>query len=324
MAEKRSELGKQINEVRQTIKKQSISDQVGEVEAAKLFKPITSGLRELTVPKAPLRRIAKKKGPVPDYGIAIDDEVPDYGLEDLFGQQILPQDEKQIVPKPPSYKDVLDEIASGEKKSIDPEYMYELDDLPPQYEEEEGPDYSIIEEDQINQTLDNLNLPNYDDIELRMTEEEMDDKKRKSYLKKIVKNAKDQWQKLTGYNSDATKKLKKGLITEADAQYRKKIISDTRKVLTDYIKNNEQKLKNIKGSGLKRRKRGKKGGQIMFFNDPTEMIKKLELIIGSMLAGNNSIELRNTGVVILDILLRNSVLNKPQYNKLYKNYFNTK
>ena len=125
---------------------------------------------------------------------------------------------------------------------IDPEYMYEPEDLPPEYEEE-GPDYSIIEEDQINQTLDNLDLPNYDDIELRMTEEEMDDKKRKSYLKKIVKNAKDQRQKLTGYNTDTIKKLKKGLITEADAQYRKKIISDTRKVLTDYIKNNEQKLK---------------------------------------------------------------------------------
>ena len=62
----------------------------------------------------------------------------------------------------------------------------------------------------------------------------------------------------------------------------------------------------------------------MFFNDPTEMMKKLELIIGSMLAGNNSIELRNTGVTILDILLRNSVLNKPQYSNLYKNYFNIK
>ena len=120
MAEKRSELGKQINEVRQAIKKQSISDQVGEVEAAKFFKPITSGLRELTAPKAPLRRLAKKKGPVPDYGIGAedDDEVPDYGLEDLFGQQIPPQHEKQIVPKPPTYKDVLDEIASGEKKKI--------------------------------------------------------------------------------------------------------------------------------------------------------------------------------------------------------------
>ena len=60
MAEKRSELGKQINEVTQAIKKQSISDQVGEVEAEKLFRPITSGLKELTAPKIPLRRLARK------------------------------------------------------------------------------------------------------------------------------------------------------------------------------------------------------------------------------------------------------------------------
>ena len=202
--------------------------------------------------------------------------------------------------------------------------MYELDDLPPQYEEEEGPDYSIIEKDQINQTLDNLDLPNYDTIEIQLTQDEMNDQKRKSSLNKILKNAKDQRQKLTGYNSDTTKKLNKGLIPESEAQYRRKIITDTRKVLTDYIKNNKQKSESIKGSGLKRRKKGKRGGQIMFFNDPTEMMKKLELIIGSMLAGNNSIELRNTGVAILDMLLRNSVLNRPKYNKLYKNYFSTK
>ena len=59
----------------------------------------------------------------------------------------------------------------------------------------------------------------------------------------------------------------------------------------------------------------------MFFNNPTEMMKKLEQIIGSMVAGNNSIELRNTGVAILDILFKNSILNRPQYNKIYKNYF---
>ena len=79
MAEKRSELGQRINEVRETLKQKSISDQMGQVEAAKLFKPITSGLRDLTAPKAPLRRL-KKRGPVPDYGLEIgdDEEVPDY------------------------------------------------------------------------------------------------------------------------------------------------------------------------------------------------------------------------------------------------------
>ena len=318
LAQKRSELGKQINTVKETIKQKSISDQMGEVDAEKLFKPITSGLKELTAPKAPLRRLTKKKGPVPDYGLEIgdDEEVPDYGLEDLFGEQVQPQNEKQLVPKPPSYEDVLGDIASGEKKIyIDPEYMYEPEDLPPEYEEEEGPDYAIIEEDAVNQALDTLNIPNYNDIEIRLTENEMNNNKRKAYLNKILRSAKNQKSKLPGYSTDVTKKLKSGLITEAEAQYRRKVIKDTRKVLNDYINYNNQRLKTIKGSGLKR------GGQVHFFNNPTEMVKKLELIIGSMVAGNNSIELRNTGVALLDILFKNSILNKSQYTKIMKNYF---
>ena len=117
MAQKRSELGKKINAVRETIKQKTISDQMGQVEAAKIFEPITSGLRDLTAPKAPLRRL-KKRGPVPDYGLEIgdDEEVPDYGLEDLFDEQVLPQNNKQLVPNPPSYEDVLKDLASGEKK----------------------------------------------------------------------------------------------------------------------------------------------------------------------------------------------------------------
>ena len=318
MADKRSELGKKINTVKETIKQKSISDKMGEVEAEKLFKPITSGLKELTAPKTPLRRLVKKKRPIPDYGLEIgdDEEVPDYGLEDLFGEQVQPQTNKQLVPKPPSYEDVLEDIKSGAKEMyIDPEYMYEPEDLPPGYEAEEGPDYNIIEEDEVNQALDTLQIPNYNDIKLRLTEEDMDDNKRKAYLNKILKNAKDQRGKLTGYSTDVTKKLNKGIMCEAEAQYRRKVINDTRKVLTDYINHNNQRLETIKGSGLKR------GRGVQFFNNPTDMLKKLELIIGSMVAGNNSIELRNTGVALLDILFKNSILNKSQYTKIMKNYF---
>ena len=320
MAAKRSELGQRINEVRKTIKQKSISDQIGQVEAAKLFEPITSGLRDITAPKKPLRRL-KKRGPVPDYGLEIgdDEDIPDYGLEDLFGAEVQPQNNKQLVPKPPSYEDALKDLASGEKKMyIDPEYMYEPEDLPPEYEEEEGPDYAIIEEDRINEVLDKLEIPNYNDAELRLTQEDMNDKKRKAYLNKISDNAKKQRSKLTGYSAQITKNLKKGLISEAEAQYKRKVIQDTRKVLTDYMKYNNQQLKKIKGTGLKK-KRG--GAQVMFFNNPTEMMQKLELVIGSMAAGNNSIELRNTGVALLDILFRNSIINRSQYNKIYKNYF---
>ena len=320
MAAKRSELGQRINEVRKTIKQKSISDQIGQVEAAKLFEPITSGLRDITAPKKPLRRL-KKRGPVPDYGLEIgdDEDIPDYGLEDLFGAEVQPQNNKQLVPKPPPYEDALKDLASGEKKMyIDPEYMYEPEDLPPEYEEEEGPDYAIIEEDRINEVLDKLGIPNYKTVEAQLQQEEMNNKKRKAYLNKISDNAKKQRFKLTGYSTDVTKKLNKGLITEAEAQYKRKVIQDTRKVLTDYMKYNNQQLKKIKGTGLKK-KRG--GAQVMFFNNPTEMMQKLELVIGSMAAGNNSIELRNTGVTLLDILFRNSIINRSQYNKIYKNYF---
>ena len=320
MAAKRSELGQRINEVRKTIKQKSISDQIGQVEAAKLFEPITSGLRDITAPKKPLRRL-KKRGPVPDYGLEIgdDEDIPDYGLEDLFGEEVQPQNNKQLVPKPPPYEDVLEDLASGEKKMyIDPEYMYEPEDLPPEYEEEEGPDYAIIEEDRINEVLDKLDLPNYDDVKLRLTQEDMNDKNRKAYLNKIINDANFRRNQLRGHSAHVTLDLKKGLISEAEAQMRRKVIQETGKVLTDYKKYNNQKLKNIKGTGLKK-KRG--GAQVMFFNDPSEMMKKLELVIGSMAAGNNSIELRNTGVALLDILFRNSIINRSQYNKIYKNYF---
>ena len=60
---------------------------------------------------------------------------------------------------------------------------------------------------------------------------------------------------------------------------------------------------------------------LCFFNDPEKLLKKLEIIIGSKKAGNTSVELRNMGVAILDILLKMSVMNKQQYNKLYKMHF---
>ena len=38
----------------------------------------------------------------------------------------------------------------------------------------------------------------------------------------------------------------------------------------------------------------------MFFNNPKTLLKKLELIIGEIMAGNTSTDMRNTGVTIRD------------------------
>jgi len=72
----------------------------------------------------------------------------------------------------------------------------------------------------------------------------------------------------------------------------------------------------MKGSGIQKQK----GGNV-FFNDPKQLLKKLEIIIGEIMAGNTSIKMRNTGDALLDTLLRISAINKSQYNKLHKNYF---
>ena len=74
----------------------------------------------------------------------------------------------------------------------------------------------------------------------------------------------------------------------------------------------------MKGSGLRRKHRG---GNVVFFNNPNQLIKKLELIVGEILAGNTIIDMRNMGVSILDTLLKTSTYNKSQQSKIYKNYF---
>ena len=295
---------------------------MSDVEAEKLFKPITSGLKELSKPQTVKRRITRKKAPfggvAPDYGINIEDEgIPDYNLEDLFDEGVQPQNTKQLVPKPPSYDDVLKDLESGKKKiSIDPEFIPQLED-PPEYDEDEVPDYGILEEDRINETLDQLGISNYYDIESQINRDDISEKTRQTFLVRKIEEATKKRQQLPGYKTHITKQLNKGMISQAEAQFERKVIDDTRKVLTDYINYHKSKLKSFKGSGMKKTKRG---GNAFFIN-PDDAIKKLQLIVGSIEAGNNSIELRNMGVAILDILLKNNIINKPVYNNFYKNFF---
>ena len=58
----------------------------------------------------------------------------------------------------------------------------------------------------------------------------------------------------------------------------------------------------------------------MFFNDPKQLLKKLELDVGETLAGNTSIPMRNMGVSILNTLLKTSAINRSKYDIRYKKY----
>ena len=200
---------------------------------------------------------------------------------------------------------------------VDPQYFpEEPQDMPPEYEEDEEIDYALDEEDSANTILDDLGLPNYDAIEKQINQPEMTPRKIKRYIDKKLKDAEFRRNQLKGHKTHVSKVYNKGKIGEAQKTMEYKRIDNARAVLNQYIKHYENKVKMMKGSGLKKR-----GGNIVFFNDVKQLLKKLELIVGEILAGNTSIEMRNTGVAILDMLLKTSKINKAQHEKLYKTYF---
>ena len=239
-------------------------------------------------------------------------------IGELFEQPVLPQQEKQLVPKPPTYEESLQDILEGKKEIyVDPQYFPQEPQLPPEYDDDDEIDYALDDEDMDNEILGDLGLQNYDSVEKVINQQEMTRRKNKKYLNKIVNAAKTKRNQLKGYKTSITKQFNSGLISEAVKQQEYKRIDNARVTLNSYIKHYENKIETMKGSGMKKQK----GGNVTFFNKPKELIKKLDLIVGEILAGNTSIDMRNMGVSILDTLLKMSSINKSQYGKLYKQYF---
>ena len=323
LAKQKTELGNKINFVHDTILKNQLGEKTSQESLQKVFKPITTKLDDVAFMNLNIPRL-KKRGRnqgVPDYAVGVEDEdggIPDYGLDDFFDEGLVPDNKKQIVPKPPAYEESLKDILEGKKQIyVDPQYFpEEPQDLPPEYEEDEEIDYALDEEDSANMILDELELSNYDDIEKQIIQPEMTPRKIKRYIDKKLKDAEFRRNQLKGYKSNISKDYNKGKIGEAQKTMDYKRIDNARAVLNQYIKHYANKVKTMEGSGLKKR-----GGNIVFFNDVKQLLKKLELIVGEISAGNTSIEMRNTGVAILDMLLKTSKINKAQHEKLYKTYF---
>ena len=319
MAERKSKIGQDVNIIRETLKQKKISDTMSDVEVEKLFKPITRGLVQLhnvaqpqPPPPPPPQPPQPPQPPLPDYGI------DDYGI-DLLDEGVQPQSMKQLVPTPrKSVARMVEDLEGPPDYYLgDPPKYTSAEDVyrdPPKYATAEDED-PVTKQGRINKTLDELKLANYDDIEMQLGRLDITEKGRYSYLSKQINAADEIRRKFSGYKTQVTKKLNKGLISQAEAYERRTELDDARKVLNDYINYHRGKLKSIKGSGLKR------GSKSVVFLNPKEALKKLELIVGSIGAGNNSIELRNTGVAILDILARHYIISKGQYNKIYKNFF---
>ena len=271
------------------------------------------------------RKRPLKKGEVGiDYAPEVDpyEDMDVEGLID-FGDYVPPQQEKQLVPKPPTYEESLKDIMEGKKEIyVDPQYFpQDPQELPPEYDDDEEVDYAIDDKDTINEILEDVGVINYENVDKILNQPKMTTAKKKKFINKMIKKAEIERKRLGGYKAKITKDYYKGELAVDDRQMMNKRLDNARSVLNEYINYHKTKLETIKGSGIKGRGRKQRGGNVMFFNNPKQLLNKLELIIGEIIAGNTSIKMRNTGVSILDTLLRMSTINKPQYNKLYKKYF---
>ena len=326
LAKSKSKLGDKINHVRNEITRHKIGQETSQESFEKVFKPVTTKLDDVITSNLNLRmpqrgkRLTKKAG-VPNYGVDIEDEVEDMNLGDLFDEQpVLPDSEKQLVPKPPTYEESLEDILEGKEIYVDPQYFpQDRQELPPEYDDDEEVDYAIDDEDMSKEILNDIGIPNYENVDKILNQSIMNPQKIKGYLNKIIKDAKFKRNQLNGFKANVTKQYKSGKISEADRQMQNKRIDNARVTLNEYIKHYDTKVKT--GSGIRGRGRKQRGGNVMFFNDVNQLLKKLELIIGEVLAGNTSIKMRNTGVAILDMLLRTATISRPQYSKLYNRYF---
>ena len=192
LAKSKTELGNKINYVHNLITQHKIGQETSKDSLAKVFKPVTGKLDEVIDSNSnlriPQRRRPRKKGEVPDYGIAIDDEVEDMGLDDLFGDEVPQQQNKQLVPKPPTYEESLADILEGKKEIyVDPQYFPQKseelppDDLPPEYDDDEEIDYGLDDEDISNAILDDIGITNYENVDKVLNQPEMTPEKKNVY-----------------------------------------------------------------------------------------------------------------------------------------------
>ena len=313
LAQRKTEAGQAVNELYDDITKEKIRSKTTDQAIAKTFRlDRLDQIAEQTKPKQ-RRRVPLRPRVNADGGIDYAPEVDPYEEMDVEGllnleDYVPPQAEKQIAKKPqkpPQYE-------------MDPSFWQIPDEPPPPYEEDLEEEEELEEMDD-NQILDQLDLPNYDDVEKRLAEPEMNYVRRQNYLRKVQKDAETKRKQVAAMKTHAANAFKRGEITKEEMDKAYAESDRLQKPINELKVKVRQKLTpKIKPPKLKAIKKGK---GVVFYNNPQELLKKLAVILGEMEAGNTSLKMRNMGQTILDTLLENKSINKTAYGKLVKKYF---
>ena len=225
LAQRKTKAGRAVNELYDDITEEKIRSKTTDTAIAKTFRldrldklDRLDQIAEQTKPRRG-RRVPPPRINA-DGGIDYAPEVDPYKEMDVEGlvnleDYVPPQGEKQIAKAPPQYE-------------MDPSFWQIPDEPPPPYEsppyeEEEQPALEAPPEegeDEANKILDQLELPNYDDVEKRLAEPEMNYEPRQNYLKTVYKNAETRRKQVAAMKMQASNRLKRG---EISAEEKKQI-----------------------------------------------------------------------------------------------------
>ena len=206
-----------------------------------------------------------------DYAPEVD-PYEDMDVEGLLNLEdyVAPEAEKQIAKMP----------KEAPKYEMDPRFWQLPAEPPPLYEEkdplaieappedeekdeEEDEEEDKEEEREANKILDQLGLPNYDGVEMRLAEPQMTEAKQRNYLGKVVKDAERTRRQAVAMKSNATKSFKAGKITGEERDLAHNRSNLLQKEIKDYMKHYQSKLKSIKGSGRKQRGQRGRGAYVL-------------------------------------------------------------
>ena len=349
IADQKEEVENQIKNIRNQIISSKLSDELGQIKFAKIFKPVTSRLdTQIKVTK----------------GLKDGDEMPNY-------EPPPPIDDEDEMPnyEPPPPNDDEDEMPNYEPPPPidDEDEMPNYEPPPPIDDEDEMPNYEPpppIERKRKEWQTTSIEKTNQTELnkERRVIAEERrrvnvllgkllksgepyiksgeyqgasyDDLLRQSeYFTKQINRIEDQllmtsqkkqrmeYKKVPFLASELLEKSKKLRKTPRKTKY--KVKPDIEKSLFDKIEgmrmgtapDSDREDAEWEGSGLNQ------SYKVIYYNNPEKLIEKLDVICGSINAGNSSLELINQGITILDELLKMNRITKRIYEKIYNNHF---
>ena len=321
IADQKEEVENQIKNIRNQIISSKLSDELGQIKFAKMFKPVTSRLDT---------QIEATKG------LKDGDEMPNY---DPPPPIVDDGDEMPNYDPPPPIVDDEDEMPD-----FDPpppierkRKKWETTSIKKTNQNELNKERRVLAEERrrVNVLLGKLlksgephiksgeyQGSSYDDL-LRQSE----------YFTKQINRIEDQllmtsqkkqrmeYKKVPFSASELLEKSKKLKRTPRKTKY--KVKPDIEKSLFDKIEgmrrgtapDSDREDDELEGSGLNQ------NYKVIHYNNPEKLIEKLDVICGSINAGNTSKEVKNQGITILDELLKLKRITKRIHEKIYNNHF---